>query len=95
MLIRWSKEEEEEKGAARTNARNILTRLRARHSFILDLELMVLRNRTREPGTRMRGEHEQPRKVAGSSSGAHVAGSGMSVLYAVGGKGVDGGGDGP
>ena len=56
---------------------------------------MVLRNRTREPGTRMRGEREQPRKVAGGSSGAHVAGSGMSVLYAVGRKGVDEGGDGP
>ena len=51
-LIRWS--EEKERGAVRTNARNIRTRLRARHSLILDPELMVLRNGTRKSGIRMR-----------------------------------------
>ena len=56
---------------------------------------MVPRNRAREPGTRMRGEHEQPEKAAGGSRGACVAGSGVSMLYAVGRKGVDEGGDGP
>ena len=56
---------------------------------------MVPRNRTRELGTRTRGEHGQPGKVAGGSRGACVAGSGVFMLYAFGRKGVDEGGDGP